>query len=163
MTEEALNRWLQDPVVGKLVVLVAGLVVIRLLLAVAHRWVGRHVQDVQIRYRARKGSTAFAYLVAFLLSHRHLQRTAGRHDARLRSRGGGDRDQNWVELTLRYVVDYKARRVTKDRVFTRVLEEIDATGGRVGIAAATLNIEKLAPLEIRLADEVRVRGVAEEL
>ncbi len=34
-------------------------------------------------------------------------------------------DENWIELTLRYVVDYKARRSTKDRLFTRILEEID--------------------------------------
>ncbi|MGQ0733959.1 MAG: hypothetical protein ACT4QD_09920 [Acidobacteriota bacterium] len=43
--------------------------------------------------------------------------------------------------------------------FTRVLEEIDATHGQVGIAASTLNIEKLAPLEIRMPDEVRVRSL----
>lgn len=67
-------------------------------------------------------------------------------------------NQNWIELTLRYVVDYKRRRTTKDRLYTRILEEIDASQGQVGIAASTINIEKLAPLEIRVADEVRVRG-----
>ncbi len=61
-------------------------------------------------------------------------------------------NQNWIELTLRYVVDYKRRRGTRDRLFTRVLEEIDAAEGRVGIAASTLNIEKMPPLEIRVAD-----------
>ncbi|HQZ37854.1 MAG TPA: mechanosensitive ion channel [Vicinamibacterales bacterium] len=66
-------------------------------------------------------------------------------------------NQNWIELTLRYIVGYKDRRVTKDRLFTRVLEEIDATNGRVGIAASTLNIEKLPPLEVHLADELKVR------
>jgi small-conductance mechanosensitive channel len=59
-------------------------------------------------------------------------------------------NQNWIEFTLRYVVDYKQRRSTKDRLFTRILEEIDKAGDRVGIAASTLNIEKLAPLEVRL-------------
>ena len=59
-------------------------------------------------------------------------------------------NQNWIEFTLRYVVDYKARRGTKDKLFTRILEEIDRTPDRIGIAAATLNIEKLAPLEVRL-------------
>jgi len=57
---------------------------------------------------------------------------------------------DWIEFTLRYVVHYRARRTTKDQIFTRVLEEIDRTGDRVGIAAATLNIEKVAPLDIRL-------------
>lgn len=57
---------------------------------------------------------------------------------------------DWIEFTLRYVVHYKARRSTKDRLFTRMLEEIDRSDGRVGIAAATLNIEKLAPVDVRL-------------
>ena len=59
-------------------------------------------------------------------------------------------NQNWIELSLRYVVDYKARRSTKDRLFLRLLEEIDLSEGRIGIAAATLNVEKLAPLEVHL-------------
>lgn len=59
-------------------------------------------------------------------------------------------NQNWIEFSLRYVVDYKLRRVTKDRLFTRLLEEIDRHADRVGIAAATLNIEKHAPIEVRL-------------
>lgn len=59
-------------------------------------------------------------------------------------------NQNWIEFTLRYVTDYKLRRSTKDSLFTRILEEIDRNAGRVGIAAATLNIEKLAPIEVRL-------------
>jgi small-conductance mechanosensitive channel len=58
--------------------------------------------------------------------------------------------QNWIEFTLRYVVDYKARRATKDRLFVRILEEIDRVPDQLGIAAATLNIEKLAPLDVRL-------------
>jgi small-conductance mechanosensitive channel len=57
--------------------------------------------------------------------------------------------QNWIEFTARYVVDYKARRATKDRLFSRILEEIDQVADRVGIAAATLNIEKVAPLDVR--------------
>lgn len=57
-------------------------------------------------------------------------------------------NQNWIEFTLRYVVDYKLRRATKDRIFTRVLEEIDKTHDQVGIAASTLNIEKMPPLSL---------------
>jgi len=57
-------------------------------------------------------------------------------------------NQNWIEFTLRYVVDYKMRRGTKDRIFTRILEEIDKTDDQVGIAASTLNIEKMPPLSV---------------
>ncbi|MGE0747590.1 MAG: mechanosensitive ion channel family protein [Rhodospirillales bacterium] len=57
---------------------------------------------------------------------------------------------NWIEFTLRFVTDYKRRRSTKDALFARVLEEIDRNADRVGIAASTLNIEKHAPIEVRL-------------
>ncbi len=65
-------------------------------------------------------------------------------------------NENWIEFTLRYVVDYKARRSTKDKLFTRVLEEIDNSSGKIGIAAATLNIEKLAPLDISVREFPRL-------
>ena len=42
---------------------------------------------------------------------------------------------NWIEFTLRYVVDYKSRRATRDRLFPRVLEQIYRLDGRAGIAA----------------------------
>lgn len=54
-------------------------------------------------------------------------------------------DQNWISLTLRYVVDYKSRRTTKDRLFMRVLEEVDASEERVKIAGATATL--IAPPE----------------
>ncbi len=59
-------------------------------------------------------------------------------------------DASWIEFTLRYVVDYKARRVTKDQLFERILSEINATDGVVEVAGATLNIEQLPPLGIHL-------------
>ena len=62
-------------------------------------------------------------------------------------------NEKWIEFTLRYVVDYKTRRTTKDRLFVRILEEIDKAPDQVGIAAATQNIEKLAPLEVRISRE----------
>ena len=60
-------------------------------------------------------------------------------------------NENLIEFTLRDVVDYKARRTTKDRLFVRILEEINKIPSQVGIAASTLNIEKLAPLEVRIS------------
>jgi small-conductance mechanosensitive channel len=49
-------------------------------------------------------------------------------------------NENWLEFTLRYIVDYKARRSTKDRIFTRLLEELEKTDGRVAIAATSMEI-----------------------
>ena len=47
---------------------------------------------------------------------------------------------NWIEFTLRYVVDYKRRRRTRDRLFTRLLEEIERTDGHVAIASTTVQL-----------------------
>lgn len=57
---------------------------------------------------------------------------------------------NWMEFTVRYVVDYKQRRVTKDRLFTRIIDEIDKTSGRVGIASTTLQLVDLPELNIKM-------------
>lgn len=60
-------------------------------------------------------------------------------------------NENWLVFTLRYVVDYRQRRSTKDKLFMRLLDEFEQHGDRVEIASTTLNIEKLAPLDVRLA------------
>lgn len=57
---------------------------------------------------------------------------------------------NWLQFTLRYVVNYKLRRSTKDLLFTRFLEEIDKHPGRVNIASATFEITKVPPLDVNL-------------
>jgi small-conductance mechanosensitive channel len=62
-------------------------------------------------------------------------------------------NDNWAEFTLRYVVDYKERRNTSDRIFSRVLEEIDKTYGRVSIASATIQITEGPPIDIRLSEK----------
>jgi len=33
-------------------------------------------------------------------------------------------NENWITFTLRYVVDYKKRRGTKDIIFSRILDEL---------------------------------------
>jgi small-conductance mechanosensitive channel len=59
-------------------------------------------------------------------------------------------NDNWIEFTLRYVVDFKMRRRTKDRLFTRILEEIDASDGRIAIASATFHLVEAPPFEVRM-------------
>lgn len=65
-------------------------------------------------------------------------------------------DENWVTFTLRYVVDLKKRRSTKDRLYSRILEEIDATGGSVSLASSTLELS-LDP-DLDLGDRLARRG-----
>jgi hypothetical protein len=40
-------------------------------------------------------------------------------------------NDNWAEYTLRYVVGYKKRRLTKTELFTKILSAIEATKGEV--------------------------------
>jgi small-conductance mechanosensitive channel len=59
-------------------------------------------------------------------------------------------NDNWLEFTIRYVVDYKARRSTRDALFTRILDDIGKTGGRVAIASATFELVAGSRLDVRL-------------
>ncbi len=61
---------------------------------------------------------------------------------------------NWLEFTVRYIVDYKKRRVTKDLLFTRILDEIDATDGKVRIASGTYDIVGFPDVSVKLKDGV---------
>jgi small-conductance mechanosensitive channel len=65
---------------------------------------------------------------------------------------------NWMEFTIRYIVDYRKRRSTKDILFSRIIEEIDKTDGRVGIASTTLQLVDLPELRIRINDAVKRQG-----
>jgi small-conductance mechanosensitive channel len=62
---------------------------------------------------------------------------------------------NWMEFTLRYAVDYKKRRSTKDRLFTRALEEFDKTGGRVAIATTSseIHLVETPAIDVKLKKE----------
>ncbi len=59
-------------------------------------------------------------------------------------------NDNWIEYTLRYVVDYKKRRSVKDRLFTGILDRIDASGGRVGLASATFHLVEAPVFDVRV-------------
>lgn len=48
---------------------------------------------------------------------------------------------NWIEYTLRYVVDYKKRREVKNELFTRILRDIDNTNGVIPFASTTIKIK----------------------
>jgi len=47
---------------------------------------------------------------------------------------------NWMEFTVRYVVDYRERTATKDKMFNRILEEFEKSKGLVAIASTTADI-----------------------
>jgi len=57
-------------------------------------------------------------------------------------------DDNWVEFALRYVVDYKKRRSTKDRICSLILELIEESGGQIRLGAPSLEVTLIPPLDI---------------
>lgn len=75
-------------------------------------------------------------------------------DARVEPRVTLVANENWMEFTLRYVVDYKERRTRKDRIFTRILEEFEKSGGKVGIASTSADISLVqAPVfDVKVSD-----------
>lgn len=62
-------------------------------------------------------------------------------------------NDNWMEFTLRYVVDFGKRRGTKDLLFTRILDAIAQTEGKVSMASATFHLVEAPTLDIRLKKE----------
>ncbi|PTQ83980.1 small-conductance mechanosensitive channel [Trichococcus patagoniensis] len=49
-------------------------------------------------------------------------------------------NDNWVEISLRYVVDYRERRGVKDKLFSEILQRFQQEGERLEIASETLEV-----------------------
>jgi small-conductance mechanosensitive channel len=59
-------------------------------------------------------------------------------------------NDNWIEFTLRYVVDYKKRRSMKDKLFMRIIEEVNNSNGKVQFASATFELVSVPSMNISL-------------
>lgn len=59
---------------------------------------------------------------------------------------------NWIQFTIRYIVDYRRRRFVRDRLFTRILEEVDRSGNRIRLASATFELTNLPHIDVQLSD-----------
>jgi hypothetical protein len=57
-------------------------------------------------------------------------------------------NDNWLEFTVRYIVDYRRRRSVRDQLFTRILEEVDASADRIRLASATFEVVNLPKLDV---------------
>jgi small-conductance mechanosensitive channel len=60
-------------------------------------------------------------------------------------------NDNWMEFTLRYVVDYRARRRTRDALFDRILDDVEASEGKVSLASATFELVGPARANLKTA------------
>ncbi|MGB2965086.1 MAG: mechanosensitive ion channel domain-containing protein [Anaerolineales bacterium] len=61
-------------------------------------------------------------------------------------------NDNWIEFTLRYAVDYKARRGTKDQLFESILNQIEQSNGQVKVASTTLQLVDLPVVKLDIPD-----------
>lgn len=61
---------------------------------------------------------------------------------------------NWIQFNLRYIVDYKKRRMTKDILNERIHQTIQRTNGKIILASATFEIVKLPEVEIDLKSKI---------
>ena len=59
-------------------------------------------------------------------------------------------NDNWIEFSLRYVVEHSKRRTVKDELSTKILDSIDDTKGVVGIASTTVHIVEIPRLNVSL-------------
>jgi small-conductance mechanosensitive channel len=62
-------------------------------------------------------------------------------------------NDNWIEFTLRYVVDFKKRRGVKDLLFTHILDAIKQTEGKVSMASATFQLVDAPTFDVHLHNE----------
>ena len=60
---------------------------------------------------------------------------------------------NWIEFTVRYVVDYRKRRWMKDHLFTRILEEVDKSDNQIRLASATFEVVAGSTLDVHVSDK----------
>lgn len=62
-------------------------------------------------------------------------------------------NDNWVQFTLRYIVDFKLRRATKTLLFKKILKAVDATKGEIKFASATFQLVEPSSLNVTLKKE----------
>ncbi len=55
---------------------------------------------------------------------------------------------NWIQINLRYIVDYKKRRHTNNILNQEIGKRIQETDGKVTLASATFEIVKIPPLNM---------------
>ncbi len=57
---------------------------------------------------------------------------------------------NWIEVNVRYITDYKLRRGTRHKLFDAIQKETLRTDGRVVLASTTLQLLKIPEVDVRI-------------
>ena len=56
---------------------------------------------------------------------------------------------NWIQFNLRYIVDYKKRRYTKNILNELIGKEIRKTDGKIQLASATFEIVSIPNINVK--------------
>jgi len=64
-------------------------------------------------------------------------------------------NDNWIEFTIRYSVQFRMRRITKDQLFRRIMHEFTQTDGRVELASATFQLTEAPTFNVRIKQPVQ--------
>jgi small-conductance mechanosensitive channel len=59
-------------------------------------------------------------------------------------------NDNWMEFTVRYVVPYTRRRITKDLLFVKLMDAVNASDDKLALASATFHLVEAPPIDVRL-------------
>jgi hypothetical protein len=58
-------------------------------------------------------------------------------------------NDNWIEFTGRYVVDFRKRRATKDAIMRSLLMAFEANVGKVGFGSTTVELVGMPPVTLK--------------
>ncbi|MBU0943955.1 MAG: mechanosensitive ion channel family protein [Proteobacteria bacterium] len=58
--------------------------------------------------------------------------------------------ENWAEYTLRYVVDYKQRRSTKDKICVLILQSVERSDGEIKLGSSSFEVASIPALDINV-------------
>lgn len=100
-----------------------------ILLAIAKETIGTYNADAEVEWK-------------------DMQRKYKLEDASLQSQVFVTFNENWIEMSLRYIVEYKQRRVVKDKLFTQILQQFQENDD-IQVASETIEIIR----NIQTADE----------
>ncbi|CAH8282375.1 mechanosensitive ion channel-like protein [Mariniflexile fucanivorans] len=61
---------------------------------------------------------------------------------------------NWIQFNLRFIVDYKKRRLTKHILNDKILLEVEKTKGKVTLASTTFELIKIPELKVDVKNKI---------
>lgn len=68
-------------------------------------------------------------------------------------------NDNWMEFTGRYVVNFKQRRSTKDAIFRKIIELVESSNGKVSLASATFHLVEAPKLTIHVEKNIPAKSI----